>query len=268
MAKGREGYKVRTIQCIVCGEERTDHLPPSQEHCSRECARVTAATKRRKGEDIPCHWCGTETYICRSRIEGSDSGRFFCSQDCQIAWQGRNKTEHTCKTCGDTFRWSPSRSKSYNITYCSLECRDADPARNEMLRRMCVEQQEVSPTSIERIGYGILDDLGIDYERQARIGGKFTVDAMIPAHDVAVEFDGDYWHGHLDKYNPEDERQQKRMRLDRSQTAYMEACGYTVLRFWGSTLREHPERVRHRLQPFAAPPQRALVLPGSGPTGA
>lgn len=106
-------------------------------------------------------------------------------------------------------------------------------------------QQSISPTKPERIGYGLLDRLGVKYTPQAIFKGKFCVDAIVPSSRLVVQFDGDYWHG---RKGTEEARIAKRMNLDRSQDAYIRACGWRVLRLWESDLHRHPQACLRRLR--------------------
>ena len=159
----------------------TKRCRPGTRYCSLTCYRSGPRPQRRTGEDRTCERCGTGFYVPASRVVKGE-GR-YCSLDCHNAAQGDGKTEHTCKTCGGAFRWSPSRSASgaYRITYCSLACRDADPERRAMLLEMNARQQLRRTTKAERLGYALLDGLGVEYLRQPVFGGKFTPDAAIEA---------------------------------------------------------------------------------------
>jgi len=249
MVKGNAGNKVRTIVCQGCGTEVTRRMPPHRRYCSAECYRNSPKPQRKTGTMLSCEWCSASFYVPRSRI-----GARFCSNTCQASWQGRNKTEHNCLICGREFRWSPSRSKACNITYCSLSCRDADPERKVMLLRMNIRQQERRVTSCERAGYSILDALGVSYRRQATFASKFCVDALIPDALLIVQFDGDYWHDR--KGVSGEPRILRRVALDHSQDAYIRTCGWRVVRFWESDLKRHPERCKEILI------QHLSLLPG------
>jgi very-short-patch-repair endonuclease len=158
--------------------------------------------------------------------------------------------------CGKAFYWSPSRHKANNITYCSLACRDADPARHDALIAMNARQQGLSPNKVEQRGYALLDSLGVPYERQHVVGGKFCVDAFVPDAGLVIQFDGDYWHGNPKHFPAPDARQRKRMALDQSQDAYMRACGYRVLRVWASELETLPARAAALLAHDSSAPER------------
>lgn len=191
------------------------------------------------GEHRTCAHCGGGFYVPASRVTKGEGE--FCSLACHNTNQGRGKTEHVCKMCGETFRWSPSRvaSGNYNPTYCSLPCRDADPARRERLVEMNAMQQSGRTTRAEVNGYALLDALGVDYLRQETFAGKFIPDATIPSARLVVQFDGDYWHDR--KGTSTETRIRRRVRLDQSQDAYIRACGWDVLRLWETDLRDDPE---------------------------
>ncbi len=105
----------------------------------------------------------------------------------------------------------------------------------------------------------MLDSIGVSYDPQCMIGGKFCVDAFVPEAKLVIQFDGDYWHGNPERFPVPDARQRKRMKLDVSQDAYMAACGYRVLRLWESHIKQHPSAVADRiLAALAASPGHAL----------
>lgn len=244
--EGSLGYKTRTIVCEGCGKETAGHYRPGQRFCSRACSRGCPKPHRRTGEHHPCSVCGKQVYIhaYRAGLE-----HYFCSAEHANEWQGRGKVSLTCKQCGREFRMSASaRSGGKNRTYCSMTCRNADPDRRNMLIRMNAAQRENAMNGLERLGYSLLDALGVDYLPQHLIGDKFCVDAFIPASGLVVQFDGDYWHGHPARFPAPSPRQTKRMALDKSQDAYMTACGYTVVRLWESDMKHSQEAVLNAIR--------------------
>ena len=89
--------------------------------------------------------------------------------------QGDSKTEHT----QDVWRRVPLVPVPLGVRrlpdhHCSLPCRDADPERRAMLLEMNTRQQLGRTTRAERLGYALLDSLGVEYLRQSVFGGKFT----------------------------------------------------------------------------------------------
>ena len=252
MVNGRAGYRVRIFTCAGCGLEVVKRCPPGSRFCSLPCYRSSPKPGRRTGENRTCERCGSAFYVTASRVAKGE-GR-YCSLDCHNAAQGAGKVEHACKVCGGTFRWSPSRSTSgaYRITYCSLPCRDADPERRAMLLEMNTRQQLGRTTKAERLGYALLDGLGVEYLRQPTFGGKFTPDAAIPSARLVGQFDGDYWHDR--KGTSTEVRIRRRVALDRSQDRYVRACGWEVVRLWESDLRADPEGCAARVSQLAHRP--------------
>ena len=76
-----------------------------------------------------------------------------------------------------------------------------------------------------------------------------------------VQFDGDYWHGNPASFPDPDQRQRKRMALDKSQDAYMSACGYRVVRFWASEITKQPEYVISTLQTLLTETEPTSAVP-------
>lgn len=86
------------------------------------------------------------------------------------------------------------------------------------------------PTSIEKKVYDELKRRGILFEKQKLINGHFLVDAYIPSLNLVIEADGDYWHS-LDKIKKQ----------DKAKNAYLKACGFNLLRFSGTEIRNDIE---------------------------
>lgn len=248
MAKGTQGYKVRTIACERCGVTVTKRMPAGRRFCTLSCYRSSSRPDRRTGERRSCERCGEAFYVTRSRVDQGEGQ--FCSLACHNLNQGSGKTDHVCKMCGEGFRWSPSRTASgnYRVTYCSLACRDADPERLAQLLAMNERLQLRRTTKAEVLGYALLDALTVDYDRQRSFAGKFTPDAVVPASRLVVQFDGDYWHDRAG--NSTESRIVRRVALDISQDAYVRACGWDVVRLWESDLRSDPEGCRGRVSQF------------------
>lgn len=236
-------------RCIVCG---TEFYRGGAKYCSKKCFGADHAT----GETRHCMVCNADVWVPQNKL--AKQTEFFCSHAHASVWLGRNKTTHVCKMCLGEFQWSPSRTKSgeYNVTYCSLKCRDADPVKQAQLLEMNHKQQTMKESSLERAGYTLLDEMGVIHQRQYVIGGKFTVDAFVPEAGVVIQWDGDYWHGHPVRFPNPDARVRRRMALDISQDAYMAKCGYRVVRVWESEIKAGMDAVRERIRASLALPAR------------
>lgn len=98
----------------------------------------------------------------------------------------------------------------------------------------------------------MLDEHGIEYEPQRIFANKFTPDAVIPKARLVVQFDGDYWHDKSGK--SAEPRIIKRAKNDMSQDAYIRACGWEVIRFWESDIKENPDQCAERLNEYLSRP--------------
>lgn len=241
-------YKLRSFVCAGCGSQVQKRCRPGSKYCSQKCYRSSARPDRKTGVSSVCGQCGVEIYVQESARKDQN----FCSKACHNAYQGRTKTTHACKVCGSEFKWSPSRSKNQNPTYCSIACRNKCPdwKTSAVIAGNLKQQNSKAPTRLEVAGYAILDAAGVRYERQVLVAGKFTVDAVVSGKNIVIQWDGNYWHGYraANDNTPLDARQAKRSALDKSQDAYMAKCGYVVLRFWEHEVFNQPEKVREAIQ--------------------
>lgn len=233
---------IRKYTCIGCGVNVEKSCTKKIKFCSPECyqknkGRLGLIPKR--GERVKCLVCGKVVYKPQSQIKENN----FCSPNCYNEYQS-NKVEITCIHCGDNKELSPSFSDQ---KYCSIKCRNESGDFNEHLHNINVIQQNGKETSIEKIGYKILKEAGINFVKQKSMFKKFCVDAYLPDINTVVQFDGDYWHGNPDKFKDLDKRQRKRVALDNSQDAYMKKAGVNVVRVWGSELRDSPKVLLDRL---------------------
>ena len=220
--------------CAKCGAEFKPSVRDGKraKYCSKTCSGIA----RRKPER-PCGTCGITIREPRQ----------YCSTKCHDAHQGRNKLIFACKTCGSEFRWSPSRIKQQNPTYCSEACCKQCPdwRRRAAIEGNLIQSRRREPNRLETAGAAILRGLGIRFEEQALIDDRFLVDVLVPDLAIVIQWDGDYWHGYRadGDARPLDARQSKRHKYDLSQDAYMRKHGYFVLRFWEHEVMRSPDAV-------------------------
>lgn len=217
--------------CVLCGTEFYVCLCHSERmFCSHDCYSKDKLGKkypeRETGKIVQCLQCGVDVYKKKCHLDGRDN---FCSRECLNIYQGRNKSHYICKICQKEFRASKSRKR----IYCSLNCRDNDPDKKLQLINQNKElNKSIKPTKIEVIGYNLLTELNIHYDKQYMIDNKFCVDCFIQKYNLIIQFDGDYWHGYKADILNTEPRIKKRMQLDISQDEYAKKCGYKVLRLW------------------------------------
>lgn len=104
--------------------------------------------------------------------------------------------------------------KGWNDWYNNLSKKE----KEEHITPARIAASQTSPTSIEIAVQEILDILNIEYEAQKPIG-KYIADFYIPAQNLIIECDGDYWHSLPDV-----------KKRDKQKDKYLRKQGYTVKR--------------------------------------
>jgi very-short-patch-repair endonuclease len=235
-------YKVRSFICLGCKNNVEKRCRQGTLYCSINCYRVSKRPNRMNGLLLKCDSCTKEFYKTKSSINTNN----FCSIECYNTFQSKNKLKYNCKVCSSEFYWSKSRIKQQQPKYCSIKCRNKclEWKENSVIAGNLKQQNSKSRTKLEILGKSILLELGVDFEEQVLIENKFIVDVLLKNKKIVLQWDGDYWHGY--KKNKDgllDERQIKRVKLDKSQDAYMYKCGYKVLRFWEHDVYKQKEKV-------------------------
>lgn len=255
-----------TLTCVRCGKTFT--APPCEawrKTCSPAC-RKTSITR-------PCAICGTEY-----QVKPSHAHMLCCSLECGHELRRRNFAAKAEQALGEPLKEGITRrlADGWDMRDIAKACGFTDtravhrlmqqldipmrPAsesvrmqwRNNAERRAAIGQlfsdwsrnhpieamqhsiaanlalQTTSPTSIERRLMDALDAAGIPYTFQYVVGNKFLCDFAFPDAMLIVECDGTYWHS-----TP------KQRRRDASKDAYLQACGYTVLRFSDKQLEQN-----------------------------
>lgn len=143
-----------TLACKLCGATFTakpSHIAMGYgKFCSRQCS----ALGQKKGRDVCCHICGKKTYRSPKYLEGSKSGKYFCTKSCQTLWRnqlyvgekhanwkhgraayrsvlGRAKRERVCELCKTTDNRvlsvhhkdrNRTNNKLYNLAWLCHNC--------------------------------------------------------------------------------------------------------------------------------------------------
>jgi very-short-patch-repair endonuclease len=69
----------------------------------------------------------------------------------------------------------------------------------------------------------------------------YHIDIAIVEYKIAIEIDGDYWHGNPKTYKTLNSEQKLRQHRDKSKTTYLSNKGWTVLRFWEDDINHNIE---------------------------
>ena len=237
-------YKIRKGNCLGCNIEFSARRPPNKiTYCSLSCYRTNKRPNRLRGNAVSCALCSASFY----RPNSQQIKNNLCSKLCSDTWNARNKLNLTCKTCSIPFTCSPSKGKTHLPKYCSIGCRSACPEWKlaAAIQGNIVQSRNKSLNRLELEGESLLKKVGLKFYSQHLLFDKFLVDAFIPCENIAIQWDGDYWHGHSTKLKNglPDKRQKKRMDLDKSQDSYMKKRGIKILRFWENEVNNEKEKV-------------------------
>ena len=101
-------------------------------------------------------------------------------------------------------------------------------------------------------GNRILKDMGLKFEEQVLLFGKFTVDVYLRDRGLVIQWDGDYWHGNPRIYRILNDMQKAKKKHDRACNAYLKRCGMKVFRFWESDVKRRPEIVAMKISKVTA----------------
>lgn len=116
--------------------------------------------------------------------------------------------------------------------------RNADRLRNEM-------------TAPEKKMSSMLDGMEVDFESQ-KILGEFIYDFYLPEYKLFIEVDGDYYHGHPDKYaiNELNAMQRRVKQNDIIKEKLAKGLKYGLLRFWERDINDDEETVKRTITAY------------------
>jgi very-short-patch-repair endonuclease len=106
--------------------------------------------------------------------------------------------------------------------------------RKIMLETLARNRKQIlkgNPSKLEFTFADILIGLGVEFTHQYEVDG-FDYDFYIPDKNLLIEVDGDYWHGHPDKFPELNAMQRKNKGLDRLKTKHAADRNFQLLRFW------------------------------------
>ena len=192
--------------CIVCGEKfkPLDCLVRKGfgKYCSKKCQFSVYDSKRMK---LACPKCKKEFWVSPSTA----SRRKFCTKKCKDDYE-RDYVKKLCRNCHKYFllpRWELEKGKG---SFCCRKC----------------FQEYKGETSIESAVRKVLKRKKVKFVQELKIG-KYYVDFFLPEYSIAVECDGEYWHGSI--------LAQKR---DLEKDKFLLKKGYKVCRFTEKDIKE------------------------------
>lgn len=78
----------------------------------------------------------------------------------------------------------------------------------------------------------------------------YKIDIAFPDYKLAIEIDGDYWHGNPDIYSCFNVHQIKRKKHDKIKQQYIENKNWKVLRFWEHDINENIQNCISKVEEF------------------
>lgn len=151
-----------------------------------------------------------------------------------------------CKMCNKEFIYR----KNSKTTYCSIKCRSSDNDLKDIIREHTLRQYESgniksSNTSIEIAIKYILNEMGVAYKHQFRLG-RFIFDFKVQ-DSILIECDGDYWHSNPLFYNESNVNDKQKLIKNRDimKNQIAKEQGYTLLRFWENDIKNNLQDIKN-----------------------
>lgn len=91
----------------------------------------------------------------------------------------------------------------------------------------------------------LLQEMELEHDAQ-KVLGSFIYDFCLPQYRILIEVDGDYYHGHPDKYEKDDlnHLQKKIKRNDLKKDMMASGSNYKLLRFWECDINDNIKQVK------------------------
>lgn len=252
--------KGKYVPCEYCGKltYKTPYQLKIKPHyyCSNECFSKKRSEEHK--EHRTCEFCGADMYVRKSvKLR-------FCSVQCQNEWQKGNigyknpkfeGIETNCETCGKDIIVGKSHVNMYKHHFCSNQCRQEwygdilsqdkgwrEESRKRAVRILSSKQTKNTHTKPQIIMNNILDSISIEYINEKNFK-YYSIDNYLPAYNLAIEVNGDYWHTSPLIYDsPTNDMQRKIISRDNAKRTYLKRWyDINVLYIWESDIYKNSE---------------------------
>lgn len=219
--------------CRACGKilvirptEAKSHFAVRR-HCDKKCsAQATWGNHVPERVELVCKQCG-KPFLARPSALVSKYGypKLYCSRACLFASRRGEGYTFICPQCGKSF----FDQKQNDRRFCSHSCGS----------KFRLTHRREGPTTLEQVVYDALTALGIEYIAQYRIG-HHVIDAFLPAQNILLECQGDYFHcnPHLYPDGPIDAIQRQNQKRDARRFAALTKLGYGIVEVWEQDIKE------------------------------
>jgi very-short-patch-repair endonuclease len=234
------------LTCHQCGS-RFRVSPRSAERGARYCSRRCMGDAKKKDPEVPLQVdtaCPVCAVVFPAKWEAAKQRRQeCCSNACAMKLLGSRRTGDrnpwykpkvvcVCANCGKSFEKFPCRVHTHagrKADFCSKICLYVHNHGKKKER-----------TDIEIAMAKILTDAGISFEEQVPLYERWIADFIIESSRLVIFCDGAYWHD-----------RPRVAAKDRGQTAYLEKCGWNVLRFNDDEILKTPDACLCLIQFYA-----------------
>lgn len=253
--------------CPICGDSFRVYPCQKRTYCSVRCMRVGYA-ERFSGKNNPNFRHGDRQCVgCGRTLAHHTKGKrcvscYTSAEDYKNSFDGKTHSESTRKLMVD-HHWARTGWKGPRLGKKASEKtkKAMSAARKKLwkdgtleyrkkitdtLMRGIATQRSGEYTKPEMMVAEELDKMGIDFDHNAPLYGKFFVDFLLPDKTV-IEVFGDYWHGNRAVFASLTGTQEKQQAKDRARVAYLTKCGHRVIVIWEKELKDDKGIVERRL---------------------
>ena len=247
-------------ECPVCGAtyeaDATRLKHGRQTTCSRQCSYSLRAKKKSTSVTGPCGVCGAPVTRPPSKVARAKTPALLCSPECAYTARSTGLVGREVSGPYDvpekTRKAQAGRMRAVNVRrkaegrYAHTE--ETKRKLSEATTRAIAEGRIPRVSKIERRIGPILDKLGITFDAQHKVrgaNGRFVavVDYFLPDLDIALEFNGTFWHADPRVYpnGPEYPSQQRTATKYAEKLRHLTDRNILVVEVWEMDFEADPE---------------------------
>jgi hypothetical protein len=86
------------------------------------CSAICLSESKRTGKMVNCHMCLTETYKARRELDSSKSGYYFCSRQCSLDYNYKERDGRSPNWKDGTFAYRSKALLHYGVICSNKQC--------------------------------------------------------------------------------------------------------------------------------------------------
>lgn len=111
--------------CVMCKKKFLRKLSQVLLGGGNYCSNICRYAGRKNGKTVLCVSCGNEIYRPHKQLNGSKSGKHFCTKKCQLSWISKEHNGHP-NWKGGKFSYRDILLKTKGVKNECLLCREGD----------------------------------------------------------------------------------------------------------------------------------------------